>query len=405
MFGLQLKMKCLSGALDVVRLLYKPLKSDEFRLRSIEPGTRWSHIHATVTTTTFADAPNYSAVSYPWGTESYNSEFFLNGYQVLIRHNLWLFLQYVRDSNTGTEAKTLWVDALCIRQSDAEEKMSQVCQLGKIFSNAHAVLAWIGEHDAYSRYIYGDSAELLRLARDKAWECGSRYLEQVSWKQFLLRSYWWRTWIVQELALCRDLVVCCGDDTISWEGIVLAAQDSGYATASWICEDLTAQLSISTQPNPYDSIGHIVNKLEQLDKVRERYQMQKLEASITPETSNKYCDDIWCIDELPHLMRICSQTLCLDPRDRVCSLLSIEYWATAFSMPIAPDYKLKAWELFVRVYLARACSTASENELFASDLIDALEVVPTLSLEFSLPDDPLNRFLMASLKRYRLLAR
>ena len=371
---------------DYIRSLYRPLSSNEFRLLSIAPGTRWTPINATITTTSFADAPLYNALSYAWGSESYNSEFSLNSRQMLIRHNLWMFLQRIRAAES--ETKTLWVDALCISQSDPEEKRKQVSMLGTIFSQAHTVFAWLGEHDAYSRYIYDNPIQLLRLAMDNDWAIdtvSNHPLRPIAWKHFLLRPYWWRTWIVPELALSRNVMVYCGNDTIRWEDLIELARSSGYASADWICQDSSAPLSVSTQPHRsmwYLDGKIVLNKLEQLNQIRERYRVQKSQTPTSYEMATKCCHENWRIDELPHLMRICSQNQCLDPRDRVYALLSIEFSKTAFSIPITPDYKITPWELFIRVYLARACATATENELFAAELMDALEVMPTLSLEF-----------------------
>jgi len=38
----------------------------------------------------------------------------------------------------------MWVDAICINQVDGSEKSRQVQQMGRIFSGAAMVLAWLG---------------------------------------------------------------------------------------------------------------------------------------------------------------------------------------------------------------------------------------------------------------------
>lgn len=41
----------------------------------------------------------------------------------------------------------LWIDAICINQSDFAERAIQVGQMHQIFSNAGIVYAWIGNWD------------------------------------------------------------------------------------------------------------------------------------------------------------------------------------------------------------------------------------------------------------------
>ena len=57
----------------------------------------------------------------------------LNLYQALRR------LRWFRDP------RLIWVDAICINQSDVDEKSQQIPLMGRIYRNAASVLVWLGE--------------------------------------------------------------------------------------------------------------------------------------------------------------------------------------------------------------------------------------------------------------------
>jgi hypothetical protein len=56
--------------------------------------------------------------------------------------NLYSALLRLRHSETD---RTLWVDALCINQSDLDEKGQQVSLMREIFKRAGKVTMWLGE--------------------------------------------------------------------------------------------------------------------------------------------------------------------------------------------------------------------------------------------------------------------
>jgi hypothetical protein len=49
--------------------------------------------------------------------------------------------------------RTLWVDTICINQSDNDEKSHQVAMMLDIYRNADRVYIWLGESTVDSDYI------------------------------------------------------------------------------------------------------------------------------------------------------------------------------------------------------------------------------------------------------------
>jgi hypothetical protein len=58
--------------------------------------------------------------------------------------NLAEALRGLRDSATPTR---LWADAICIDQSNNEEKNQQVRRMGTIYTNARQVVVWLGNDE------------------------------------------------------------------------------------------------------------------------------------------------------------------------------------------------------------------------------------------------------------------
>ncbi|KAK3392322.1 heterokaryon incompatibility protein-domain-containing protein [Sordaria brevicollis] len=109
----------------------------------------------------------------------------------------------------------LWIDALCINQSDHQEKSNQVGKMGRIFSSASLVLAWTG----LPRDGSDDAIKILRMSSDEL----SKFVatgaltdtRRASVVSFCERTYWRRVWILQELFLAKDYFVMCGSGSVA----------------------------------------------------------------------------------------------------------------------------------------------------------------------------------------------
>jgi hypothetical protein len=72
---------------------------------------------------------SYNALSYVWGVSPEKIEIICNGHSAHITTNLYDALVQIWSL---TPKKMMWVDALCINQSDAVEKGRQVSMMGNI---------------------------------------------------------------------------------------------------------------------------------------------------------------------------------------------------------------------------------------------------------------------------------
>lgn len=177
------------------------------------------------------DWPSYTAVSYTWGSGSAKYKILVNNEQFLVRSNLYQLLKALIER--GDTDKMLWIDQLCIDQSDLGEKNKQVQLMGDIYGKAAEVYVWLGLEEKGS----GIALELLqrfekhfmetqdrvhngslteaacRQSRDNVIQVIS---QEIGWSELnalLERPYWSRLWIFQEIYLAQKIVLICGSDS------------------------------------------------------------------------------------------------------------------------------------------------------------------------------------------------
>ncbi|KAK7976693.1 hypothetical protein PG989_015156 [Apiospora arundinis] len=88
---------------------------------------------------------NYEALSYVWGDPKGSRPVLCDGRQLLVTPNCHDAMVRLR---RRFRVRTLWIDAICIDQSSAEdgtrERNHQVKQMGDIYQHALTVLVWLG---------------------------------------------------------------------------------------------------------------------------------------------------------------------------------------------------------------------------------------------------------------------
>ncbi|KAL4892128.1 heterokaryon incompatibility protein-domain-containing protein [Aspergillus ambiguus] len=214
---------------DSPRYVYSHIEPEEFRVLKIlkvDP-----QIHFRLETFSIYEAPGYEALSYAWGTSLEKEECLCNGAPFHISRALG---QALRGIHRQSASEWIWVDAICINQTDAEEKAHQVAGMGELYSCADQVLIWLGEESDQS----GLACSLLPELTERIWalheneggwrprkteDIVSQRLpppEDPLWRSvFLLYSRDWfqRLWIVQEIVLARQCVFVCGSQHIDWD--------------------------------------------------------------------------------------------------------------------------------------------------------------------------------------------
>ncbi|KAM0719641.1 hypothetical protein Q7P37_003772 [Cladosporium fusiforme] len=162
------------------------------------------------------DAPEYTAISYAWGSPIGTWEVLINGYKLLVPTNLNRFLKQARVSE-GIFTKWLWIDMLTIDQRNLEERAKQVIMMPEIFQQAAQVVVWLGP-----AYKNSDAAMGALSMPGRHWHSKKHRLQLWAsstgsglW-DLCQRSYWHRLWVFQELQVARKVQLMCGSKTVPW---------------------------------------------------------------------------------------------------------------------------------------------------------------------------------------------
>ncbi|QYT03035.1 HET domain-containing protein [Trichoderma simmonsii] len=353
-----------------------------FRLIDLSPGQWNDEIHCTLTYyNRLRDRyPPYQALSYVWGRPRRNPpEILVNGYKIKVTANLETALKYLRDHE---ERVTLWIDALCIDQSNTEERSSQVAQMREIYSNASEVIIFLGNGLDYSKQHSKSPGDLRPFKRFEvgtvdasaaidAWKasplktpiqayeifsfltavaqclrCSDLFkfladfppdhLTQLSeaLRRTLLVSWWDRIWVVQEAVVAKQLTVRYGNVEISW-GLL--------AEVATLLHDWESSYTghPSYIPTSDLKVFKLFSRVSNLDHFRENWRRSQ------------------GIDLLS-LMRHFGHRKASDDRDRVYALLGLCNQTTA----IRPDYWLDVKEVFMAPVIETIRNTKSLSVLY-----------------------------------------
>lgn len=155
-----------------------PLKCDtlEFRVLDVLPGMRGTPIRCHLITAASVRKTEYEALSYVWGGEPAESEheIIVNDCSFRVTVNLRNALESLRHAE---ENRRLWVDAICIDQSNETEKLTQLPMMGDIYRAAKCVCVYLGEADEESDFLL----RVLEDHQDLQSPLGTKIQETANW--------------------------------------------------------------------------------------------------------------------------------------------------------------------------------------------------------------------------------
>jgi hypothetical protein len=203
--------------------------NDSIRLLVIHPSPNSSDpITCTIQHARLSDASiEYEAVSYTWGDsiETQKIHFYNSARKLLVRHNCHNALRQVRRKHRN---RLLWIDAICINQTDLQERARQVRIMDQIFSKASCVLVILREPNANNGILFEElvaADELLsrtgRCDRERPSDAILQLLED--WFE---DPWFTRVWILQEVCGKDFVEFICGSAYFSYGS--LSALYYGY---------------------------------------------------------------------------------------------------------------------------------------------------------------------------------
>ncbi|KAF2799623.1 hypothetical protein K505DRAFT_220377, partial [Melanomma pulvis-pyrius CBS 109.77] len=245
---------------------YPPISTNEdsIRILTVEPGDFSEPLVCNLAAAAFSTRPQYIALSYTWsdpysdnvthptrpgsinsssGTtnspreashllggkrtlslESRSNAISLNGYCFDIQHNLYLALLHLRSL---THPLALWVDFICINQSNIPERNYQVAMMSFVYTRAIQVVAWLGVPPYRNRpdpfrsmaidWKAGQGHQFAAFIQGATKFHCSLEPDPKIFARLAESAYWTRIWIVQELCLARMLSFVYGSKIWAYE--------------------------------------------------------------------------------------------------------------------------------------------------------------------------------------------
>jgi hypothetical protein len=352
--------------------IYSPLDGNiqEIRLLELQPAEEpGAPLCGILRPVSLASSPTkstltYETISYVWGKPEFDKSMFVAGQALPITSRVEHMLTKLRYKN---KTRTLWIDSICIDQSNMHERSQQILLMRKVYSEGQHNIAYITQPsdgrrmeqniqkgmEIMKKICSKDNATLATFRKENEWFFqGKRAMLKrrsndsdlvldddagkalSSFLQARHRwSFWGRIWIVQEMALAKKVTLMCEDAELDWDLISSFLRDEPYFDAFHLHDDIRFAKSIGKE-NFRNMFSHIKFFHDQ------RTVTQKVLTAQTPEKDAGS-------DLLDILARFRSMESS-DPRDKVFGLLGLVHG----SHHVDVDYSKTVLQIYTQTALS-----------------------------------------------------
>ncbi|KAF3038698.1 hypothetical protein E8E12_008721 [Didymella heteroderae] len=276
---------------------------------------------------------SYEALSYTWDDPDFPECISVGDEPsapfLCITRNLYNALQHLRDPN---RPRLLWIDALCIDQSNLEEKGHQVAHMGRIYSAAEDVIVWLGV--SRSRGIPHVLEKLVNLGEqlrnpDLGYTAKITGLYvRLQAAKFFDFTWFFRVWTVQEFVLGKRV----------W-----------FQIGSYRCDEGTMRAALKNLQDAIDKVftfehdilGPTAKDVTTIRSINNLFQIRtyhQCAQTASPQPNSTPLTLVLCASSLAR------HRLCADKRDRIYGMLAI-----ASGNKVYPNYHESAETLFLEV--------------------------------------------------------
>ena len=165
---------------------------------------------------------SYKCLSYTWGEPVFTHGININGKVLKITSNLETALRRLRARDRLMQ---IWIDAICIDQTNLIERNQQVPLMRRIYSTCEECVIYLGEEcdnseimPSFFQELYNGFVDLYlgRIKMPLFRKVHPRICapDEPAWNAFRLfmtRPWFRRVWIVQEFALSKRVTMVCGE--------------------------------------------------------------------------------------------------------------------------------------------------------------------------------------------------
>ncbi|KAF2464564.1 HET-domain-containing protein, partial [Lindgomyces ingoldianus] len=167
----------------------------------------------TISQAPLVSTPKYIALSYVWGTQPSQRTIKINEHSFPVGENLYVALQHLQ----GPEELILWIDAICINQTDDNEKSTQVQLMRDIYRHAVGVVVWLGSStpqtdtamywlDKLGESLLAMGIEKLKAEHVGKWDTWDETVDEEEDS----RPWFSRAWCLQECSNGKEVIFQCG---------------------------------------------------------------------------------------------------------------------------------------------------------------------------------------------------
>ena len=228
--------------------------------------------------------PFWTAVSYTWGNQTPSEILLIDDRYLPFTSNV---TQIVRDLREPNRHIIVWIDAVCINQNDAEEKVSQLEIMRRIYEQAKEVVIWLRPSEQVSvtnlimasqwldEKMINQDHEVSKLPLDLAFRQDHPSLKWDEPFHRVATSEWFqRIWVIQEAVVAKNLWLYIEHERITWDLVCSATLRflSGYDTERALKETLD-QCCISGLLKDYSrAISNTISMLRLIHRLRASWQ-------------------------------------------------------------------------------------------------------------------------------------
>lgn len=216
-------------------------KSQPFRLLEIQPSSEpSSQIECTLHHANLLAKPEFKALSYVWGDPDLKVPILLDSKRYDVTKNCYSALLLLRELGE----KSVWIDAICIDQTNNDEKASQIPKMEDIYAAVETIV-WLG-HAREERRQDAQQAESMAFAlldelSGEVYHKIDQFIELAHREDFsplhwnavndLLNHNWFkRLWTHQEFILAKSATLVTDYNSMTLTKFLTAIRNLGNAT-------------------------------------------------------------------------------------------------------------------------------------------------------------------------------
>lgn len=341
---------------------YEPLRDGSIRLLSFIGMGMDGRPVCNLFDSALDEQPQFYALSYVWGSDVKNRSIDCNGKELPVTESAFGAL-------TGLKSRILngklpiWIDALCINQTDDEEKAREVANMHRIYRRAKAIVVWLGPEADGSDLAMDGIDKLAKLLPslsvvpfpDRLLEYGLPAKDDPIWPALgclFSRPWFFRLWTFQEVILAATAIVCCGNATVDW----LKFEVVGYGIHHGRLWPLTvSEKTRQSQFRGFTSVANISLLKRNFDSL-----------AVREPGEEPYF-------RFSRLLPLAQSKQCAEQRDRVYAMLSVT--SQSFRDTVNVNYHIPLTELYIQC--GKACLKQDPN-LFYLQLITIQKRRPDL---------------------------